>query len=138
MGFLLDGRIQHFNGDVEQIVIDRFEVSEAGGRIAKLRKTYMSASGAYSGYGTPIWALYRKVRSMYDSCTRKCGTYELNTTRRQHCMIKCRVRKYEAQLAAAEKTGNKTEIDKSKAALLKVQATLKKSIASFKSRGADE
>jgi len=28
MGFLLDGRIQHFEGDSEQIVIDRFKVSE--------------------------------------------------------------------------------------------------------------
>ena len=34
MGFLLDGRIKHFDGDAEQIVIDRFKVSE---KIEKLK-----------------------------------------------------------------------------------------------------
>lgn len=132
---LMDGKIVQLDEQAEQIVNDRFEVSEAGGRVAKLRKTYTTQAGA----GFPVlWALYRKIRSHYDSCTRRCGKYELNTSRRQHCMIKCKVEKVKGQLAGAIKAKNKTEVDKMKSKLLKAQAALAKSQASFKARGAEE
>jgi len=135
--FLLDGEIVNLDNQAEEIVNERFAISEAGGRVAKLRKTAMSM-GAAVGYGAPIWALYRKIRSVYDNCTRRCGTYELNTSRRQHCMIKCKLEKYEARLKAAENAKNATEIEKSKAALMKAKAEFMKSKASFKARGAEE
>lgn len=88
--------------------------SEAGGRVAKLRKTYSSVWAAANT--VPIWMLYRKIRSIYDDCTKKCGKYELNTSRRQHCMVKCKA--------------GRTKIEKD----LK---TLEKSRRSFKKRGSD-
>ena len=132
---LMDGNIVQLDEQAEDIVNDRFKISEAGGRVAKLRKSYSSMSG--QGF-TIMWALYRKIRSLYDNCTRRCGKYELNTTRRQHCMLKCKVEKFESQLAAAKKAKNTTEVDKASAKLLKAQAAMKKSIAAFKSQGAEE
>ena len=134
---LMDGEIVSLDAQGEEIVNARFALSEAGGRIAKLRKTYMSGVGGAGGI-SPLWALYRKIRSLNDNCTRRCGTFETNTTRRQHCMIKCKVEKFEARLSAAKKSKNTTEIEKSESSLMKAKAEYMKSKASFKSRGAEE
>jgi len=134
---LMDGKIVKLDEQAEEIVNERFNVSEAGGRVAKLRKTYMSQVG--NATGTPLlWAAYRKLRSLHDTCTKRCGTYELNTTRRQHCMIKCKVAKLEGQLAAAKKADHKKEIAKLETQLVKAKAALSKSVQSFKDRGASE
>ena len=135
--FLLDGAIVHLDEQAEEIVNTRFNVSEAGGRVAKLRKSYMSMAGAGGGMN-PMWLAYRKVRSMFDDCTRKCGTFEINTSRRQHCMAKCKVVKFESMLAAAKKAKNDKEVQKISAQLQNAKATLLKSKSSFKSRGAEE
>ncbi|MBY9000880.1 MAG: hypothetical protein KGD64_08210 [Candidatus Heimdallarchaeota archaeon] len=137
MGFLLDGRVRHFKGDSEQIVIDRFEISEAGGRIAKLRKSYSSQAGAGAGLN-PVWLIYRKIRSVFDACTKGCGKYEVNTSRRQHCMIKCKLAKAQKELDAAHKSGDVKEVSKKTAALNKAKALAAKSSKSFSNRGADE
>lgn len=134
MGFLMDGRIKHFDESVEQIVIDRFAVHEAGGRIAKLRKTAMSVAGGTTYLGVP-YLLYRTIRANFDKCTKKCGTYEFNTTRRQHCMIKCKVGKLSAELSAAQKTKDPAKIKSAQAKLVKAKAAMVKSVASFKKRG---
>jgi hypothetical protein len=134
---LMDGEIVNLDEQGEQIVNDRFEVSEAGGRVAKLRKTYMSQAGSGGGLN-PLWLAYRKIRSIRDECTRRCGKYELNTSRRQHCLIKCKVDRAKARHEAAKKADNKSEIVKTAAELNKAEALLKKSVASFQSRGADE
>lgn len=131
---LMDGKIVQLDEQAEQIVNDRFEVSEAGGRVAKLRKSYMSQTGASMPI---IWAAYRKIRSLYDSCTTKCGRYELNTTRRQHCMLKCKVDMLKAKLATAQKAKKESEVQKLKNQISKAEKTLQKSIQSFKKRGAE-
>jgi hypothetical protein len=122
------------------VKISEFERSnfftEAGGRVAKLRKSAMSLKGAAGG--SVLWATYRKIRSVFDNCTSRCGKYELNTSRRQHCMIKCRVDKYKAKLSAAQKANNKAEIEKVNRSLAKARATLEKSVRSFQSRKVDE
>ena len=133
---LMDGKIVPLDEQAEEIVNARFDLSEAGGRVAKLRKTAMSGAG--QGYGTILWAAYRKIRSLNDVCTKKCGTYESNTTRRQHCMIRCKVAKYEAQLAAAKKAGHDNEVAKMTNKLVKAKAEFSKSQQSFKARGASE
>jgi hypothetical protein len=133
--FILDGKITSLDRQAEKVVNERFIVSEAGGRVAKLRKTYMGMVGASF---TPLWAAYRKIRSLYDVCTKKCGTFEYNTSRRQHCMIKCKVAKYQGNLAAAKKLDKKDDITKWTAKLAKAEAELHKSIQSFSKRGAEQ
>jgi hypothetical protein len=53
-------------------------------------KTYMSMWGISLG-GFVGWGIYRALRASMGKCTRKCGTYEINTVRRQVCRIKCKI-----------------------------------------------
>lgn len=142
-GLLLYGKMmpqtdilkESVNSREVDIVFERL-ISEAGGRIAKLRKSYMSQYGAGGGLN-PFWLLYRKIRSKLDACTKRCGTYELNTTRRQHCMLKCKLDSAKAQLAAAKKSGDEGQIKKAQANLAKTQNIFNKSLRSFSKRGAE-
>ena len=135
--FLMDGEIISVDANVEQIITERFNahpINEAGGRIATLRKSYMTQVGASAGV---YWLLYRKIRSMFDECTNKCGRYELNTARRQVCMAKCRVDKYSRMMAAAKKTKNEKEVVSSKAKYEKAKQTYDKYVRSFQKRGSE-
>lgn len=168
--FILDGSIVHLDEHAIEIVNDRFAVSEAGGKVAQIRKTYNSAAlptgalgltisktaqgaaagGAVGGAkgavlgaalgagvgasGIALWALYRKIRSKFDECTKKCGTYELNTARRQFCMARCKVAKLEQQLNVAIKAKNEKEINSKKAALIKAKKTFDNYKKSFKGK----
>lgn len=38
MGFLMDGRIQHFDDSVEQVVMDRFEIHESKERVKSFKE----------------------------------------------------------------------------------------------------
>ncbi|MBR9682662.1 MAG: hypothetical protein GOV02_03215 [Candidatus Aenigmarchaeota archaeon] len=134
--FLLDGKIVRLNEQEEESVNDRFEISEVGGRIAKLRKSWSSQAGSGAGMNV-FWLAYRKLRSMFSACTKRCGTYEVNTSRRQHCMIKCKVQQAQGEIAAAKKANNAAAVQKASAKLAKANAALSKSQASFGSRGAD-
>ena len=129
---LMDGEVVQLDEQSEEIVNTRFEISEAGGRVATARKTQMSLAGAHSGYGIP-WAVYRMVRANYDVCTRRCGKFELNTARRQVCMAKCRIEKYQKQYDAAKKAGvgkevlkKQKQLDKAKTAYDRYQKAFKK------------
>ena len=134
--FFMDGKIVKLDEQAEAIVNDRFEVSEAGGRVAKLRKSYMGQAGSGSGLNV-FWVAYRAIRAKFDKCTKTCGKYEVNTSRRQHCMILCKLKKAQGELAAAQKLGDAKKIAKSKAAVVKAANTAKKSVASFTKRGAE-
>jgi multidrug resistance efflux pump len=96
----------------------------------------MSQAGSGGGLNV-FWLAYRTIRAQFDKCTKRCGAYELNTSRRQHCMIKCKEAKARAELAAAKKANDEKRIKKAAKDLQKVQALLKKSTASFTKRGAD-
>jgi len=132
---ILDGEIVNLDESAEQIVNDRFAVSEAGGRVATVRKSYMTTAG-FSG-APVMWSAYRKIRSKFDVCTKRCGTYELNTVRRQACMAKCKVAKLQGEVSAAKKAGQNMKAQEKAKSLAKAQATLKKYGASFKKRGVE-
>jgi len=134
MVLILDGRIVQLDEQTSEIVRDRFKVNEAGGRISTMRKTYATQYG--SSLGVVPWVLYRKIRSKFDECTKRCGTYELNTARRQVCMSKCKVDKLKAELSALRKAKvDPTKINKKKIQLLKAEETFKKYLETFKKRG---
>jgi len=87
------------------------------------------AAGAAAGVA--LWALYRKVRATFDKCSKKCGTYKLNTIDRQNCMSQCKVEKIKSEInivnkkkCKLEKNPNKCE-EKKKAALLNLNYKLK-------------
>ena len=127
---LMDGKIIPLDEISEEVVNARFELSEAGGKIAQMRKSYMTQAGSGGGLN-PMWIAYRAVRGAFDKCTQKCGTLELNTARRQHCMIQCKAAKAQGELTAAKKSGDGAKIAKAQKALIKAQALMKKSAATF-------
>lgn len=69
-------------------------------------KTYFSMSAT----GTPGWLLYRKIREKHDVCTKKCGTYEINSVRRQVCMLRCNIGETEMMIRALK--NNPKEADR--------------------------
>ena len=71
----------------EIAVNEKFNKFVEEGKFRTLRKSFNTQAGAGAG---PVWLAYRKIRSMKDACTKKCGTYELNTARRQNCYAKCK------------------------------------------------
>jgi len=153
---LMDGKIIHLDEQAEEIVNDRFELSEAGGKVAQARKTYFSAVNSPAGaiatglatagtagaapaaagaaLGAGVWALYRVIRAKYDKCTKRCGTFEINTARRQFCMAKCKVEKTQAELNAAMKSKDEKQIQKKKAALQKAKETFANYQKSFQGK----
>jgi hypothetical protein len=87
----LTGEVKYkFTEKESSSLLERYSLSEfdvVPQRVRNLRKSYMTQVGAATG---PLWAGYRALRSAFDACTKKCGTFELNTTRRQACMAKCK------------------------------------------------
>ena len=73
----------------EVAVNEKFDKIVQEGTIRTLRKTAMSGMGATGGLN-PTWLAYRTARAHFGDCTKKCGTYEINTVRRQACMAKCK------------------------------------------------
>lgn len=65
--------------------------------ISPERKSVMSGIGMGSLAGAlgPIFILYRAVRGKFDKCSKACGVYVINGPKRQTCMAKCNVMKYQ-------------------------------------------
>lgn len=130
---LMDGKIVKLDEQAEQIVNERFELLEAGGRIAQMRKTGSSLAGVAAGMGA-FWGMYRLIRGALSKCTRKCGTLQLNTARRQTCLYKCKLDAAKAKLDALVKTkADENKLSKAKAAYYKAQVLFNKSVKASKS-----
>jgi len=41
---------------------------------------------------------YRLIRSWFDKCTKQCGTFKINDSQRQLCMLKCKKESLEKQI----------------------------------------
>jgi len=83
-------------------------VKKAGGSTAKA----LGAGGVGVAGGLVMGAAfvagYRLIRSWFDKCTSTCGTYKVNTPKRQLCMLKCKKLAIEKHIALCEKH-NKTK-----------------------------
>lgn len=73
-----------------------------------------------------------------NECTKKCGTYELNTVRRQTCLVKCNITHQKELLAALKKSkADPGKIKKVEAKIAKLEKTLAAYTAHAKKRGAE-
>jgi hypothetical protein len=56
------------------------------------KKVGVGALGVGAGIaaGAAAIAGYREIRSWFDKCTKQCGTFQVNTPKRQLCMLKCK------------------------------------------------
>jgi len=131
MGFLLDGRVQHFEGYSEQIVVDRFEaheLSEGWGKTI-LGMFILSPVG---------WVAYRLIRAVFSKSSRKCGVLSIGKPR-DLCFIRVKMTKaekllslFKRELANCSKSKNpdkckakgSAQIDKYSAELRQLQARI--------------
>ena len=100
-------------------------------------KTFMSLTGGPTS-PSPVGLLYRKIRSMFDVCTKKCGTYEINSIRRQVCMVRCNIASTQAQINALKKTpGGEGKVAKLQSKLTSLQGKLQEYMAHGQKRGTE-
>ena len=62
----------------------------------------MGVSGRMPHKGLPVWLFYKMVRSFFDKCMKRCGIFDINSIRRQVCIVRCRIDKYEKLLNIAQ------------------------------------
>lgn len=77
----------------------------AGKTIAKNVALHTAKGAALSLAG---YAAYRVIRSWFDKCTKACGTLEINTSKRQLCLLNCKKQSLEKQLVVAKEKNPKT------------------------------
>lgn len=65
----------------KQIVSEHYLLQEGGG------KTFLSVLGLINS--PVLWFIYRTIAANNDECMKMCGTYKINTTKRQQCLEKC-------------------------------------------------
>jgi len=63
--------------------------SKAVGPMSKAAAYGLGAAAGVAGSALAV-AGYREIRSWFDSCTKTCGTFAVNTPKRQLCMLKCK------------------------------------------------
>jgi hypothetical protein len=81
------------------------------------KKVGVGALGVGAGIaaGAAAIAGYREIRSWFDKCTKQCGTFQVNTPKRQLCMLKCKQMAQKKKAALLQKKQqNKQEVTSKK------------------------
>jgi hypothetical protein len=127
---LLDGKIVYVPKHKEKEINERFELSELVGQVRQ------AMSAAQSGGGFNIfWLAYRKARSFFDKCTIKCGTAEINTVTRQHCLRKCKMDLAKEEMTIAQKEGKPKKVESARKRYEKARIAYDKSRRKLQSTG---
>lgn len=61
------------------------------------------------GAGLAAYGVYRYVRAFLDKCTKRCGTYSMNTPKRQLCMLSCKSGSLRKKIQLLENNKRKLE-----------------------------
>lgn len=116
IGYILDGKFYNLNESGKKELKKRFIKEQKEERKEFMSKFGRSAGGlvgvgnvgyeitkgriapvsflihialTYAG-GQIIWGTYRWIRSWFDECTKKCGTFKTNDLDRQKCLQNCK------------------------------------------------
>jgi len=60
--------------------------------------------------GLAAYGIYRYTRAYFDKCSKQCGTYTINNTKRQLCMLNCKKLQLQKEIELMRK--NKIENEK--------------------------
>lgn len=66
-------------------------------------------SAKWAAISMAAYAAYRYTRSLFDKCTKNCGMLNINTTKRQICLLSCKKELLEKQLELLKKEKSKPE-----------------------------
>lgn len=102
IGYILDGKFYNLNDTGKEELKRRFVKEQS------TRKTAHSVIGAVGAgpIGAGAWAIYRGLRAMFNQCSRACGTFGINTAKRQFCMISCKAKVKQKEVAELQKSMN--------------------------------
>jgi len=119
----------------EKELLNFLKVNEA--LLQEIRPKFKTAMSLSTG-GSLGWAIYRKIRAKHDICTKKCGTYELNTVRRQVCMLRCNINETQMMINALKgRHGEESRMHKLQARVEKMKNDLREYEARAKARGTE-
>ena len=99
-------------------------------------KTMMSQYGMNLS-GLIGWVIYRAIRSSLGECTKKCGTYEINTVRRQVCRVKCKINATERAIKEIQKSKAVNDAEKHEIKKMKTIRSLKKQLVKLHKKLSD-
>jgi hypothetical protein len=103
------------------------------GDLTPTRKSVQSAIGAVTSVasGGAGWLGYRILKGAFSECARNCGMFGINTMKRQYCLISCKAKAAEKQLAYAKANlskcnGDQRCLEKMKVGIAKIQSDVAK------------
>jgi|LSQX01.3.fsa_nt_gb hypothetical protein len=104
IGYILDGKFYNLNEDGKRELKKRF-LKEQGTNLTMRRKSVHSAIGATGSIlsGGTGYIGYRLLKGLFSKCARACGMFGLNTTKRQYCLISCRVKVKQQEINELQK-----------------------------------
>ena len=104
LGYILDGKFYQLNESGKKEIKERF-LKEQGTNLTMRRKSVHSAVGAVGNIvtGGTGYLAYRALKGLFSKCARACGVLGLNTTKRQYCLITCKVKSKQQEIAALQK-----------------------------------
>ncbi len=105
LGYILDGKFYQLNESGKKEIKERF-LKEQGTNLTMRRKSVHSAVGAVGSIvstGGAGYLGYRAIKGLFSKCARACGVLGLNTTKRQYCLITCKVKAKQQEISALQK-----------------------------------
>jgi len=100
--------------EAEELVNSYLDHVQEQGDLTPTRKSVHSVVGAVGSVGTGGigWLGYRLLKGAFSECARSCGMFGINTMKRQYCLISCKAKAAEKQLAYAKANLSKCKGDK--------------------------
>jgi len=108
IGYILDGKFYKLNESGQQELKQRF-ITEQGTALTMRRKAASSTVGAVGsiiGTGGVGYGAYRLLKGLFSQCARSCGMFGLNTAKRQYCLVSCKVKVKQKELAEFAKAAS--------------------------------
>lgn len=87
-----------------------------------------------------LWAAYRGIRASFDQCTKQCGVFGLNASKRQLCLQRCKLGTLNNMLKAFQRASSqdpkmKKKVIQTQQKIVKTQQEIKQLMASLKVAG---
>jgi len=87
-----------------------------------------------------LWAAYRGIRAAADQCTKQCGVFGVNASKRQLCMLRCKLGSLNNVLKTMQKAAQtdpklNNKVIQTKQKIVETQLKIKELMFSLKSAG---
>ena len=132
MGFILDGKLYNLDEFDKMEIEERF-INEQGD-LTYHRKTAHSVASGVAGAvtgGVLLFPIYRAIRAAFSQCTKACGVLSVNTSKRQYCMISCKVEQTQKEISMLQSYLSKCQDDSCKSKISSKLAAAKQKLGKY-------